>query len=623
MPYIERHPSCRSLLFLGLLCPLLYLPNLGLRELRPSEALLGTIGYEMSETLDLMHTRAHGEHVDAFPMYPWLVAFCSGFRHPTGFTTRLPAAGAILALALLSALTARRAGGALAGVVAGAMVIGNAACLRVGGRAQTETVLAFWLSAGWFGWYILGQERKQWTSAWLVACLCVFGGAFTAGARAVGYFYLPFFFMKRPVRGRQRLLLAPHLVGFGILTGLVSLWLVRFPDQPFMPWNVLREVPNVSRSYLFELAVFPLKCGIYLMPWTFLAWTPFCLAYRPLEARPALFRYLRTIVFSGFTAAWLLPHVSPLSLLPVLGPLAVMTGLHFEVLVRRHRKPLMRLVRLMSYSGLGVASICLIGIGLHLSDVVSFRDLPLVSVVCGVFLLSCAFCGALWLRTRTGKGLPLWLQLAVATAVLRSCWLATVPPLKAWSNNERKALGLVLAEGLSPHPFSDRHFSLRGMVSSRRVYPEAFSALSAEGGPEAESAADASRTEGAPLATFVSGFLPGELEGPTGIIYRVTPNYHITASFYMGRRLKHISRPDEELPADDPVVYVLGGRKPPIQASRTWTALTPPLDIRDAYEVVWVWFPRPYCALALQVVPKRDAGPRPSQILRLYLGRRR
>jgi 4-amino-4-deoxy-L-arabinose transferase-like glycosyltransferase len=622
VPYIERIPSRRSILLLILLCPLLYFPNLGLRELRPSEALLGTIGYEMGETLDLMQTRAHGEHVDAFPMYPWLVTVCSALRHPTGFTTRLPAVLAVLGMALLSAYVAHRASGPLAAVVAVAMVVSNGACLRVGGRAQTETVLAFWLSAGWFSWYRLGQEKKRWTTAWLVACLCVFAGACTAGGRAVAYFYLPYFFMKRPVRGRQRLLLPAHLLGFGVLAGLLLAWLTVVPQQPFMPWNVLKEVPNVSGGYLRDLVLFPGKCAVYLLPWTFLAWTPFCLAYRPLERSPIFFRYLRTIVFSAFMFAWFLPRVSPLSLLPVLCPLAVMTGMHFEVLVRRHRKPLMRLIRVLRYIGMVCSGCALAVLFLHFLGVVSLRHFPAVSAVLGAALLMVSLCGSIWLRTRSGKHLPVWLQLTVTVAVLRLCWMATIPPLKAWSNNERKAVGLALADGLHVRPSAAGRFARLGMLRPRGMAPAAVAA-------EAASSAEPSggQEEGASsvrsLGSLVSGVLPDEPSGPTGVVYRVTPNYHITATFYLGRRLVHIRDVGRDLPADDPSVIVLGEEKPPILPSRSWEALTPPLDVRRRYAADWVWFPRPYCLVEVRIVQDPDEAPRRSQVLRLYRGEKR
>ena len=81
MIYIERQPSRQSVALLVLLSLSLYLGALVLPELGVSdEALNAAVARDMVETGDFLKTRLYGQPVKYFPLYPWLVVLCSGFR---------------------------------------------------------------------------------------------------------------------------------------------------------------------------------------------------------------------------------------------------------------------------------------------------------------------------------------------------------------------------------------------------------------------------------------------------------------------------------------------------------------------------------------------------------------
>ena len=231
MAYIEHIPTRRHFYVLLALFPLLYLVNLGTHELRRQEALLATVASEMGSSTGLLATTAHGEHVDAFPMYPMMVRVCSGFRQPNEFTARLPAALAVLAMAVLCGRVAARSGGRIAGMVAAGVVLTAVVCLREGVRAGSDTVFGLLIAGAWFAWFRLGREKRRWALAWAVSLALVAAATLTVGLRAVAWFYLPLCFLRMPLRAWRRMLLPVHFVALGGFAVFIILWVQLVPGQ--------------------------------------------------------------------------------------------------------------------------------------------------------------------------------------------------------------------------------------------------------------------------------------------------------------------------------------------------------------------------------------------------------
>ncbi|MBN2450411.1 MAG: glycosyltransferase family 39 protein [Lentisphaeria bacterium] len=640
MPYVERTPTRRSVLLLLLVFALLYLPFLPTRELRPSEALYGTVAAEMVRERVFWTPAVHGDPVDAYPLYPWLVALCDTLGCQGEWGVRLPAVLCLGVLALLSGWMAHRHGGPVAAFVAAGMVLCNVAAIRVGRRAQSEIVLALLLTCAWWTWFALGQEGKRWLAGWLGAALFVTLAAFTGGARALAMFYLPFFFLRRPVKGRRRMLLPSHFAALAFLALAVGTWLYRSENPIFLPWNELQTMPRVTLSYPLDFVLFPLKCAVYLFPWSFLIWPAFCMAYRPLERSPIVFHFLRTIVLSLFLVSWLLPKVSPLSLMSVLGPLAVMTGLHFELLVRRHLLVLRRLSRLLAHAA---AVLALAGLGLcliHGSGIVRVEGWPRAHLAGMGVLLALALAVALLVAYGPLARAPFRNQFVAAAGALGVAVLSLITPWQAWANNEQSAAGLALAGRAPPSPI---------LLATP---PGADAAVSGAGGvPEG----------GAVPREAVAGVVPNVAEVSrvyrpiaSSAIYSTTRPYHVAACFYLSRPVVRVTaartripiphgrsvapfpswgdRPDIPAlpPQNDPgaqpyvdAVYVLTEGSAPILPEVEWTPVSPALDLRRRKIVRVGWFPGgPRLARLYTEAAPPDPG-QPPDIVRLFRGVRR
>jgi len=538
----------------------------------------------------------------------------------------------MVALGALCGTVAYRRAGALAATTAVGVVLFTPATLRACARAQSETLLALLLCAAWVTWYSAGQQRKRWLLAWAGAMAFVILATFTAGARAIVLFYLPFLFLRRPVRGRRRLLLPSHIAVLAVGAVVVVTWLRWVPGQIFLPWNELTTVPQVTRSYPVEVVLFPLVSILYLMPWPFLMWPAFCMAYRPLETIPVAFHYLRTIVLAVLIAGWLIPDASPLALLPLLGPLAIMTALHADLLVRRHHRELRRLGLALHGAAAVVAALgLLIGL-LHLSGGIRIEGMPFGTIAwADAALLAMLTLAALGLRGPLRR-LPSHQHLLSGFAALACAVVTLDTAWSSWSAAEQRAAGLALA-GSGPAP--------EYLVVRPAANPDIGAAAAPAADPDA---APPGTAPGTPTA-----YRPLQ----ESVVYRQTRGPHRIACFYLGRPVLRVTDPKTQIPLPvpgprqvigDPVagpptpthpggptgspvyrdaVYALCDSGPPVLPEVEWVPLTPPLDLRRRQTVLWQWFPGGLTLLrlhteALPVPP--DYQPEP---VRLYRGTRR
>jgi 4-amino-4-deoxy-L-arabinose transferase-like glycosyltransferase len=599
MLYIERQPSTRSVLLLIALALLMYLGCLALFELRASdEALYAAFAQDMVSKGHALQTHLQGHPVRAFPLYSWLVALCSGFQSPSALSVRLPALLSLWGLALLAGLIARRIQGSFAGIVTAAVLVSSLVSFRIGCRAQSESIHALLLCAAWAAWYYYGQQGKKWYLAWGIALGLVFLAVLAVGAKAIFFFYFPLLFLHRPFNIFHRLQGPGHVSMLTLFLLLLGGWLYIVPGQPFLSWNTIMAGAGAnSSSFMGHLFRFPLKCVIYLLPWAFFCWAPFCLALRQFERDSNACNLLRSIILCNGIALLLLPGVSPLLLLPAFGPMAILIGVHFEIVIRRYQHVLIGFLHAAGWTAFvlaaaGILFWCLTLIGLIRIDEFSRqRPFLFIAVLLGSMLL-------LWTQSlapgckRTFRSSLLW-----CVCAFRLVAMCVYFPLDNWLHESRRNTGLALA-GLRP--------------------PLLAAAVS--GDPDA-----VLPPEPTPAVNFQ------QLRRDIPQIYLHSKEFYQVETFYLHKPIVNISNPAQELPAAAETLLVLSARSPAVP-THNWEAISPAVDPQLRYRLQLRFRPDTentllprwrQCLLSLHRLPERRDPAAPPTRLQLFRGTRR
>jgi hypothetical protein len=267
----------------------------------------------------------------------------------------------------------------------------------------------------------------------------------TSGVHMVVYFYLPIVCLRRPIKARRRLLKTEHLVSVAILAIFVSLWIALSPGRASAVTNTLQNFHSGESpsSYLKHLICFPFVALLFFMPWTFLVWPAFCVAFRPLEQATILGKFLRTIVVSLFLCSWFIP-MSSKALAPLIGPMAILIGLNYDILVRRHGHKLLLIPKALAVIGLGFAATIFIVGWMHDPPVVPQRASVAVSAF---FCLGLAAVGTYTVFSNHLRG-PIWLHVLVGVIIIRLATVASYTVYEAELGNHRKRDAITLTSQL-------------------------------------------------------------------------------------------------------------------------------------------------------------------------------
>ena len=547
----DAHPNRIWFLLLCLLAVALYLPPVFFVELQGGEeAGYAAIAREMIRTGNWLQPHLQGNPVSVFPLYSWLIALFSFGSAPTLFSIRFPAVLSIWGMALLAGITARKYKGNLAGFMAAAIVLTCWASLRVGFRAQSETLHAFFMAMAWFSWYHFGPQEQHWHHAWGIALLFVFLDILTVGAKGLFLFYLPLLIARNPPKTMRQIQSAPHILMLGIFAVFTIFWIHFVGQQPFLPWNSLSFTqPNPANTGFFRhLVSFPVKVILYLLPWGLMAWAPFCQALRQFEPTGTLGGFFRALVFVPLIFFLLWPGTSALQLFPALAPMAVLLGIHFEIVVNWYRRFFLWVANLNNGLTLAGASLTALFWGLVFFGNLELRPCLLTP---GTFsalalLLSLVSAFLIWLSFRLlkkAKVLPLWLNLVFATGGLRLMLLVSFLFIPFLTIGNRKLSGLALA-GLAP----------AGALI--------------------------------PVPDPVSGQEPPPVhrlntETDVKTIYLHGNYAYLVETFYLDKDIIRLNSLSAGLPAEEPVVYLLSHRQPAVP-SRQWEPVSPTVNMAQS-----------------------------------------
>ncbi len=311
--------------------------RLGERELYWDE------DYYAVQTLELENmpptTFAHGEFTyDSSPLFPLIVSkIKSELSLPVEFVLRLVSVLALAAVACLVWIAARAAGGVQAAAVATAVMISSNIVIEKVVDGYPDTLTLLFLMTGWMTWFSLGIGRGKWNLAWISGFFFCGLAFYTQGFSAILYFVFPLIFMRRPMTIWRKLKNPGFAIGLFILLLFVLLWWL--PHQIFAKDIEIRPLVFEGEDildYLQHLAYFPIDFIFRFLPWCFIAWVPFCVAFMPLDKTPIFSRFLRTLFFALFFLLWFMPNFDARSILLLVPPAAILTGMNYDPFIRQY-----------------------------------------------------------------------------------------------------------------------------------------------------------------------------------------------------------------------------------------------------------------------------------------------
>ena len=307
-------------------------------ELMRSEAVYASAAAEFSFKNPLLVTIHGWSTTECMPLLPatarllcdWLGAPMESVLR--GLSILMLGAGAVLVYLAAGSRNSPRAG-----LVAAAM---SSSCFLALGTAIEGTPAtggAFFLGAAQLVFFQYGIRRSDWNRAWVFSVLLALLGFLCGGFMVLVFFIFPMFFFRRPLSVSSKFR-RPGFAAAVVVAVLLILWwsgsLSSYQRQIPIYELWWRQLSDVSLGW--RLVTFPFELIFWLLPWSLIAWIPFCVALQDLDDTPIYSRYLRTLVFSSLALLWLLPGPGRFGLFCALAPLSVLTGRFYELGVRRY-----------------------------------------------------------------------------------------------------------------------------------------------------------------------------------------------------------------------------------------------------------------------------------------------
>ena len=429
---------------------LLLLPQLAMRELKSSEALFGMIARNANLTGNIFSTVAEGQPVNEGHLYPWIVNIFGMFG-VNEFTVRLPSIMGLAIMIFAAAYITYRYAGRQSAIVAGTCMLSTMAAVKMGTRGEENMLGSAFLALGWVCWFEFSRGKKDWFKAWLISLCMISLAAFCLGYYVFILFYIPLFFLRKPTDVKKRVFHLPHFKALAIIIMahfVIYLFAINLGANANSQLDLGFTFTD-SDNYTSDLFTFPFTAAFYLLPWTFFSWPAYCAAFEPMEKDSVLFHYYRTVTFTMFILFWIIPDSSPLALLPILVPLSIMTGLHYQILVRRHHIPIRKLIRFIFVCLVAVNAGLLIFFLIKLTGVVNIRAIDNIIlsrqwVIINIIISSLAIVLSIFLLLK-GKEYPVWVKIICMVVMSHWC-LITFDSMPKDGRSSVKEIGTKLSE---------------------------------------------------------------------------------------------------------------------------------------------------------------------------------
>ena len=392
---------------------------------------------------------------NAYPLFPALCSLLYRFAGLSMETAlRLVTVFFIAAGSVLIYFSAAMGHGKRAGLVGAAMYCSTFLMLDKGVSGAPQTMSAFWLLAAQMCFFYFGLRRGKWNLAWPLCAVLLLTGFFSGGFLVITLFAVPMFFLRRLIAGRAKyrnwgFLFAVIAVLLGCLGKFAVQWSLERITGGTLFFRGFTD-PDYFSEFLLYWVMLPFR----LLPWSLIAWIPFCAALQRIDDKPLFSKFLRVHVFVTAIVLWLLPQMDGRALFYLPGTLSILCGIYYELGMRRFGERLRKLAPAAEYMALPVAMMLAIGMWgeekllakcLSLGLSLRFRNAPdmlptvllAIAVVLGIGVL------LRWMR----RSIPLWIVLFSVT-LMSGIFYAVIMLRYQAQDNAKGNFGRVIRETL-------------------------------------------------------------------------------------------------------------------------------------------------------------------------------
>ena len=394
------------------------------RELHRQECLYAAEAAEYS--FSRLAVTAHETPIrNSYPLYPALAALLNRNGLPMEIALRLITVFFIAAGSVLVFISAATGSGVRAGLAGAAMYCSTLLMLDKGVEGAPETMSAFFLLAAQMWLFYFGLRRNRWSAAWPGTALLLAAGYLTGGTPVLVLFIVPLLFLRRLISGKAKY----RNWGFAAAAALLALICL---GKVAIQWSLERTTtggtlfftgftdPDYAGDFLLYWILLPVK----LLPWSFIAWIPFCAALQQLDDKPLFSKYLRVLVMVTAVLLWLIPGMGNRELLYLPGTLSILCGVYYELGMRRYGERLRKLAPAAEYAAPVIVMLFavgyfvdekLLGRFFSLGNTMNFREQPetAVAILAGAVAVTAIGIGLRLLR----KDLPVWITLLILSAM--------------------------------------------------------------------------------------------------------------------------------------------------------------------------------------------------------------
>ena len=317
--------------------------KLGLRDLFWDEGEYAAIIMELNSFPP--DTRAHGELIPGFyPLYPLLVKGLVMAGLSMEFSLRFISVAALAGLTVMTGVIGFHMAGIQAGAAAASIAFTTLITAEKAVEGYPDTLLVLLIFSGWLLWFYLGRIGGYCTIGWITTGLFAGLTFYCGGWSALIYFLAPMMFLKRPFTLWRRLNSAGFPAGVLILAVFILIWLVPRWTPDASKVSLFSDYFAV-RGYFGHFFNMAADIAFRLLPWTFFLYAPFCPALIGIDRNPLFSKYLRTLFTISALIIILNPQSRARDILYLVPEFALMAGLNYEIVTRRHGQSMYRILR--------------------------------------------------------------------------------------------------------------------------------------------------------------------------------------------------------------------------------------------------------------------------------------